>query len=259
MPVTRSDGTLSTRDDWDRHWSAYNQANERNPAQAFRRRLILEVLARAGGVSRLVDIGSGQGQLAVDVQKIYPQASILGLEYSESGVAIASRKVPGANFIQRDLLKEDGVPEAYQRWGRQAVCSEVLEHVDEPVTLLRNARAYLAPGCSVLVTVPGGPMSAFDRHIGHRTHFSPASLGSVLTEAGYEVDSCFGAGFPTFNLYRLLVIRRGERLVDEVSSEGGVSFVAQAAMAAFDPLLRFTLMRSRWGWQTVGVARVPDA
>ncbi len=31
---------------------------------------------------------------------------------------------------------------------------------------------YLAPGCRLVVTVPGGPRSAFDRHIGHRRHFS---------------------------------------------------------------------------------------
>lgn len=259
MPAIRSDEAPETRDDWDRHWTSYNEANERNPAQAFRRRLILRLLARGGGVSRFVDIGSGQGQLAADVQNRYPNASILGLEHSESGVSIASRKVPQATFLQRDLVNADTVPSSYHRWGRQAVCSEVLEHVDDPVMLLRNAREYLAPGCCLIATVPGGPMSAFDHHIGHRTHFTPAGLGSVLGDAGYEVDACFGAGFPTFNLYRLLVVRRGERLVDDVSEEGGISLVARVAMAAFNPLLRLTLPRSRRGWQIVGIARVPSA
>jgi 2-polyprenyl-3-methyl-5-hydroxy-6-metoxy-1,4-benzoquinol methylase len=36
------------------------------------------------------------------------------------------------------------------------VCSEVLEHVDRPRELLANAAAYLAPGCRLVVTVPGG-------------------------------------------------------------------------------------------------------
>ena len=73
----------------------------------------------------------------------------------------------------RDLLRDPAPDAEWAGWATHAVCSEVLEHVDEPVVLLRNARSWLAPGCRLVVTVPGGPMSAFDRHIGHRRHFSP--------------------------------------------------------------------------------------
>lgn len=249
----------SSRDDWDRHWTDYNEAAERNPAQAFRHRTIMRLLAREGGATRLVDIGSGQGDLAALIQRAYPQSSILGLEYSEAGVNIASRKVPEATFMKRDLMVAAAPPDEYREWGRQAVCSEVLEHVDEPVLVLRQAREYLAPGCFLVVTVPGGPMSAFDHHIGHRRHFPPAYLSGILREAGYEVDACFGAGFPFFNLYRLAVITRGGKLTDDVSQGGGISLPARAAMAVFDPLLHLTLERSPWGWQTIGVARVPPA
>lgn len=249
----------SSRDDWDRHWTDYNEAAERNPAQSLRQRTILRLLAKQGGATRLVDIGSGQGDLAVAILRTYPNSSVLGLEYSEAGVNMASRKAPEATFIQRDLLADQGIPEDYRAWGKQAVCSEVLEHVDEPVVLLHNARGYLAPGCVLLVTVPGGPMSAFDHHIGHRRHFTPAYLAMTLREAGYEVDACFGAGFPFFNLYRLAVISRGARLKDDVSEEGGISLPARVVMAVFNPLLHLTLERSPWGWQTVGIARVPAA
>jgi glycosyltransferase involved in cell wall biosynthesis len=45
--------------------------------------------------------------------------------------------------------------------------------VDEPARLLRNARTFLAPGCHLVVTVPGGPRSASDLRIGHRRHYDP--------------------------------------------------------------------------------------
>jgi len=35
--------------------------------------------------------------------------------------------------------------------------------------------------------VPGGPMSAFDRHVGHRRHFSAAALRQLLVNSGFEV------------------------------------------------------------------------
>ena len=59
-----------------------------------------------------------------------------------------------------------------------------------------------------VVTVPGGPMSAFDRHIGHRRHFSPDDLRAVLLAAGFQVERTTGVGFPFFNLYRLVAIHQ---------------------------------------------------
>lgn len=258
-PREKSDLASSSgeADDWDRHWSEYNSVAERNPAQAFRRRLVLRLLDRSRPPEKVLDIGSGQGDLAADLTKRYPNASVLGLEYSRSGVEISRTKVPSASFVHRDLLTEAEVPEEYRGWGTHAICSEVLEHVDEPVVLLRNARAFMAPGCRLIVTVPGGPMSAFDHHIGHRRHFSTRLLASTLSEAGFEVDRCFGAGFPFFNLYRLAVIARGRRLSDDVRGDAGGTAVARTAMKVFDGLLHATLMSAPWGWQMVGLAHLP--
>jgi hypothetical protein len=126
----------------------------------------------------------------------------------------------------------------------------------DPETLLRNTIAYLAPGCLLIVTVPGGPMSAFDKHIGHRKHFDPEELRRVLERAGFEVERATGAGFPFFNLYRLVVMARGRRLV---ASEGGTSGLARLVLAVFGALFHLNLDSSRWGWQTVALARLPRA
>lgn len=209
----------------------------------------------------MVDIGSGQGDLAAMLIQDNPEAQVLGLELSAEGVTIASGKVPAARFVQRDLLTESPVPDELARFGEVAVCSEVLEHVDDPVRLLRNARPFLAPGCRVVITVPGGPMSAFDRHIGHRRHHTPSSLRHIINAAGFESVAVFRAGFPFFNLYRLTVIVRGRRLIDDVSAQqgdgAGSSGAAVLAMRAFRTLFRFNLTRSPWGWQIVGIARLP--
>jgi hypothetical protein len=61
-----------------------------------------------------------------------------------------------------------------------------------------------------LVTVPGGFRSAYDKHIGHRQHFSKASLKKSLLEAGYQNIQIYRAGFPVFNLYKILTIIAGK-------------------------------------------------
>ena len=167
-------------DRWDSHWDDFGKANERNPAQEYRRRLALWLFARAGVPERLLDIGCGNGELLASAAARWPAAALMGLELSEPAVAKARHKVPAARLEARDLLVDPVPGDGDAKWATHAVCSEVLEHVDDPVALLRNARNWLAPGSRLVVTVPGGPMSAFDRHIGHRRHFSPEDLREVM-------------------------------------------------------------------------------
>lgn len=245
-------------DDWDTHWDKYAIAAEYNPAQAYRRRLALRLLQRASVPERLLDIGSGQGDFLVDVAKRWPQAALLGLEVSRRGNEIARVKLPSASFHLVDLNQDLAPPAGLARWATHAVCSEVLEHIDEPSVFLRHARAYLAPGARLVVTVPGGPMSAFDERIGHRRRYTPALLSQTFEEAGLLAAATFGAGFPFFNLYRRVVIARGSRLASDVSScDGHPSAAARTVMAAFRPLLAVSLPRSAWGSQIIGVAYEP--
>ncbi len=251
------------RDNWDHHWEEYNQAAEENPAQDYRHTVIfslLELPDKGKGV-RLLDIGSGQGDMAVAVHVRFPSAEILGLELSQSGVEISRRKVPSARFVQRNLLQALTLPADQQGWATHAVCSEVIEHVDDPCEMLRNARNYMAPGCTLVVTAPGGPMSAFDRHIGHRKHFRPPEIEALLCRAGYEPERVTGAGFPFFNLYRSVVILRGKKLIEDVSTARGqpTPLPARATMTVFRQLFRLNLDSCRWGWQMVGKARLRNS
>jgi trans-aconitate methyltransferase len=247
----------SRLDDWDRHWTTYAEANQRNPAQTYRRRLVLDLLQSVDrrDRERILDIGSGTGALAADLRRQFPAADIVGVELSREGVERARIAVPTATFVQRDLLNDSDVEPRLRGWATAAVCSEVLEHVDEPQRLLRGVVPYLEPGCRLVVTVPGGPMSAFDRSIGHRRHFTPQALSQLLRESGFRVERAQRAGFPFFNLYRLVVIARGRQVTRDV---GGGSSAASAAMSAFDRLFRFNLDRSPFGWQIVAVATLPQ-
>lgn len=248
--------TSVTHDDWDRHWQEYSEAAEQNPAQNYRRELIFSLLGvqGLGERARILDIGSGQGDMAAAIRERLPQAEILGLELSQSGVEISRRKVPRARFIQCDLLQAPSVSNGQKEWATHAICSEVIEHVDDPATLLRNARAYMAENCRLVLTAPGGPMSAFDKHIGHRKHWNRGEIEKLLRESGYVAEHVSGVGFPFFNLYRCLVILRGKRLIKDVSS-GSSNANARAAMNVFRVVIRQNFNSSRWGWQMVGAAR----
>jgi SAM-dependent methyltransferase len=245
-------------DDWDRHWENFAETAARNPAQSFRRRLVVSLLSTQGGPTRYLDIGSGQGDLAVTVSARWPDAEVAGIELSAKGVEIARGKLPAARFEQVDLVSGPGPGDGMARWATHATCAEVLEHVDDAEAFLRSVTRWLAPGAFLVVTVPGGKRSAFDVHIGHRRHYTATELAELLQAAGLTVTACGGAGFPLFNLYRRAVIARGQRLVDDFDNGVGMSAVAKAAMLAFDVLLRLTPTRGRRGLQMYATATAPS-
>jgi SAM-dependent methyltransferase len=246
-------------DDWDSHWAACDAHNSANPSTTYRQKLIFDLLALQDGPARLLDVGCGQGHFAATVRELYPGVKVVGLELSQVGVEKARRRVPEARFEQRDLTRAEPPPEELRGWATHAVCSELLEHVDQPAVLLRNVRAFLAPGARVVITVPGGPQSAFDKHIGHRRHYRTADLRDLLVEAGLEPLLVTGAGFPFFNLYRLAVIARGKRLVTDVSPEQGqMPWSARAVLGAFGFLFRWNRDTSALGWQRIAVAQEPE-
>ena len=260
-PVDHESPTDS--DDWDHHWNSYGEAADTNPANVYRRNLILRLLGELPAGSALLDIGSGQGAFVAAFKTDHPHVDVWGVENSAEGVsrARATAQASGldVHFIQRDLL-ETVEREPDQPPAGFAVCSEVLEHVGEPSALMRNAVSLLSPGARVVVTVPGGPRSAFDRHIGHRRHFDAASLRQTLIDAGLEVDRVLRAGFPGFNVYKLAVILRGKRLIQDVeSTEPGASPSRSATLIARVFSTLFTLNRedAPFGWQLAAVAHVP--
>jgi SAM-dependent methyltransferase len=249
-------------DDWDRHWLDFSAAAELSPATRYRRWLALHLLGGEPGIRgdgaavRMLEIGSGAGQFAEEFLARSPRAQFLGLELSRTGVDIASRRVPAARFLQRDLLAPGGPgispSEGLDFRATHALCSDVLEHLDHPAVLLGHAAAYMAPGCKLVVTVPGGWYSAFYGHIGHRRHYTAPQLSALLESAGFAVERAYAAGFPFFNIYRMLVTLRGQELIAQATR--GPSLPMRAAGALFDALFHLNLMHP-WGWQTVAVAR----
>jgi SAM-dependent methyltransferase len=249
--------------DWDLHWKRFGSAVRDNPASIYRQHLIWDQLHPWSGGARVLDIGSGQGELALWLARELPLTQIRGLEYSAIGVEQARKAAAEVgidstvSFSQTDLLEPQDVEDSERQWATVAVCSEVLEHVDFPEVLLANTMEYLDPKCRLIVTVPGGPRTAFDRHIGHRKHFTKRSLSEVLERSGFKVVTVRRAGFPFFNLYKLVVLLRGRALVADLSSSvtpARVSRLSDIVQRFFGASFGWNLEASPFGWQLLAVA-----
>ncbi|MCB1744574.1 MAG: class I SAM-dependent methyltransferase, partial [Gammaproteobacteria bacterium] len=256
--VTPSPTARAEQDDWDAHWAKYSKRARVNPGQLMRfgwlvRRVSQTIAAQTDPI--LLDIGSGTGHLLQIIHERLPALEAIGVEYSQEGVEIGRRAVPSATFVQADLLQPQSQSLIGDRLATVATCSEVLEHVDDPSLLMRTASAFLGSGAIVHVTVPGGPMSAFDHAIGHRQHFTPESLSRVMEAAGYETVSAGRIGFPFFNLYRYLIIASADRVESAANSEPSAAELT--ASHVFSWLMHLNVGAIQKGFQIVGSFRRP--
>lgn len=252
------DKKVESFDNWSAHWSSYSNSASNNPAQIMRHALILNEIYELGHpLGLLIDIGSGQGDFLRKAVGEKVAEHYVGFELSDEGVRISREKVPDAKFYEIDLFSPVREAEVYLDSADMVVCSDVIEHVDDSLAFCREIRKYLKPGGSLILTVPGGPMSKFDLHIGHRMHYTEAGVRSLLTEAGFVVNKVQMAGFPFFNLYRMLVIARGNKVISDAGSDpSGISrILMNASVAVFKFLFRFNSHSTKRGWQVVASAK----
>ncbi|MCK9419444.1 MAG: class I SAM-dependent methyltransferase [Nitrospirae bacterium] len=244
-------------DNWDDHWGKQNSLADYNPGQILRHRLVFGEINKISKkkATLLVDFGSGQGDLIKKLSREFKNIKMIGLEYSQIGVEISRQNNPGATFIQADLTQDLFIKELYRK-ADIITCCDVLEHVDYPEKIVKNALNLLEQDGVLIITLPGGPMSKLDIHIGHRRHYNKYSLSKLLQQCGFNKIQIVSAGWPFFNLYRLMLLFRGDKLVNDVSFNTSAikTRLIQMVGLLFSLLFRGNINSSKYGWQIIAIA-----
>jgi SAM-dependent methyltransferase len=244
-------------DDWNDHWQKQNDFADFNPGQILRHKLVFHEIEKVcENIKVLVDFGSGQGDLIKRLSNRFKKIHMIGLEYSQVGVDFSALNNPEAEFYRADLtlpLPDD----ILKKCPDLITCCDVMEHIDAPELVVKNAFNMLKTGGYFIVTLPGGPMTKLDHHIGHRKHYDRNSLENLLREGGFENLEIYQAGWPFFNLYRLMLLARGESLVDDVSIHTSRIKISAIKIIGtiFSMLFRLNAKNFRGGWQMFAIAR----
>lgn len=242
-------------DDWDLHWKQNENSASLNPAQVYRHRLVAK-LVEANNPKSVVDLGCGQGDFLQFLDKRNPSIELRGIELSSTGTKITKSKVNRANVIQADVLSNNFDPTAMSK-SNIGTCIEVLEHLDDAPKFLQRAAQLIASGGILIVTVPSGPRTAFDIHIGHRQHFDRKSLKNLLEDSGFVDVTVQRYGWPFFNLYRTLVLLRGKKLIEDVENDSVTDSALNRILAKFFSVAFKGNIKSRFvGWQLVATCTV---
>lgn len=128
---------------------------------------------------RLLDVGCGSGVTLRAASRLLPSWRLLGSEMSGRTRAEVEA-IPGVECLHVGAAGD--VPGTFDL----ITISHVLEHVVDPVALLRSLRPKLAPGGLLLVQVPDARGKPFDYLIAdHCTQFDCDLLRGVAQAAGF--------------------------------------------------------------------------
>jgi SAM-dependent methyltransferase len=134
------------------------------------------------------------------------------------------------------------------------VLMNVLEHVAEDVTALRDLAGVTKPGGRIVIWVPGYMQlyGDFDRKVGHVTRYTPKTLGATIAAAGLSIEVLKPVNF-LGGIAWWLAVRRG-----------GAGYPHPRLVKLYDrivvPATRFIerLVRPPFGQTVFAVARVPE-
>lgn len=159
-------------------------------------------------VSRVCDVGSGNGALVGDLRKVGYYAA--GVEYDKQGVEIAQKNLPGVNFYNLGVQDDaDAVVVAEGDRFDAVVSTEVVEHLFSPHLLPVFAHKMLRRGGHLVISTPyhgylkNLALSVFNKwdkhhtplwHGGHIKFWSRQTLTELLEKNGFEVVEFHGAG-----------------------------------------------------------------
>ncbi len=126
--------------------------------------------------ARLLDIGCGTGWLGEEF------SSYTGLDGSAQAVEIARER--GRNVLEGNV--DEPLPFADESFDA-VVMKDVLEHVSDPVLLVREARRALRPGGLLFASSPDAQRWVWDDYT-HRRPFTKKSFRLLFADQGFRID-----------------------------------------------------------------------
>lgn len=128
---------------------------DREPAGLKRLDFVVESIERHTGSGdanhTVLDIGCGNGNISIPLASL--GYKVLGIDTDAASIEYAKKRnvFPNASFKTTDIAEL----EADEKFDA-IICSEVLEHLDDPQETLLSIKKMLTPDGPLIVTIPNG-------------------------------------------------------------------------------------------------------
>lgn len=185
---------------YDEKWDEWFDQKVYGPASRWLRWLIERNVqyADVASISRVIDVGCGQGATTAMLAQLLPNATVVGIDFSATGIAAATQHYGNARL--KFVADESSLLLNTSQYDL-VTCYEVLEHVDDWEPLL--ARICKASNKYVMLSFPVGRMRPYEVVVGHVRNFQRGQVEAFMERQGFVGRNVFYAGFPFYSpLYR---------------------------------------------------------
>jgi SAM-dependent methyltransferase len=159
-----------------------HQAEDRHWWYRGRRKVLERVVEdlRLPARARILDAGCGSGRNMVELAR---HGTVTGVELADASVALARARGAG-EVIAGSVLEMPFEADSFDL----AASLDVIEHLEDDLAALRELRRVVAPGGSLLVTVPAYQWlwSGHDEINHHFRRYTRRSLQRAGEEAGWH-------------------------------------------------------------------------
>ena len=174
------------------------------------KREVLKVTSDIHG-ARFFEIGCGTGAFLRSLSS-NSSLELLGSEIYLRGLRSAAKRTPNVEFIQLDATD---IP--FEAEFDAIGAFDVIEHIEDDVSVLRGIRRALRPGGYLILTVPQHQFlwSSIDEFVHHKRRYNKKELVEKFESVGLAVE--YVTSF-VFMLFPLMVISRFLKRKTEASA-----------------------------------------
>jgi SAM-dependent methyltransferase len=200
------------------------------PRHELREDILFRAFLSTDPGPRVLDVGAGQGTFT-------RRLLAGGFEVTSTDLALDAIEVLRTR-TEGKVMPADATDLPFDNGSFDAVVlGEVLEHLEDDATALREARRILVPAGVLAVSVPRNPawFAKSDEWAGHVRRYTRDSLVDLVEAAGFEIVEFLPWGFPVSALYHRTAYELAIRSGGEIARGPG----RKPALAALGALLRF--------------------
>lgn len=145
---------------------------------------------RSHGVRSVLDLGCGPGTKLALIHEKFPDLKYLGIDLPE-GVAYCRKTYDFGEWLSVDFNVTTQVD--LNSKVDLVICSDVIEHVEDPDRLLEFVRGRLSPAGRVILSTPdrdrlNGRANNTPLNAHHVREWNRSELAAYLQSAGFEIE-----------------------------------------------------------------------
>jgi SAM-dependent methyltransferase len=146
-----------------------------------KRDIVLSAISPTGTIE-IIDFGCGTGAMLESLKRF---GNVTGIDFCQKALDFCRKRID-ARLLQVNLTEKLPLDPIFDI----GVALDVLEHIDDDATALKNIHRVMKPGGKVIITVPAfmSLWSDHDKNCNHKRRYRKKELETLIRNSGLSIE-----------------------------------------------------------------------